>query len=261
MLFLSLFIIIFLPSTTSVALAASSGVSSVIINEIAWMGTTISANDEWLELFNDTISPITLDGWILKSADEKLKINLKGLIPSKGFYLLERTDDTTVPDITADLIYKGALNNTGEDLKLYDSLNNLIDGVACPAKWIAGDNATKQTMEAFQQAQSDNREWQTSENPGGTPKAQNSSGIIIANNPTPTVKSDPIENGSTTEISEGIPLTTSATSTALTASVSQESFGEIKKSDSQFLKVFGLAVLIAALSGIAILMLKRLIRP
>jgi len=113
MLLFSLFVIIFLPSTTSTALAASS---DVIINEIAWMGTTVSANDEWLELFNNTTGPIILDGWILKSADEKLKINLKGVISARGFYLLERTDDTTVPNITADLIYKGALSNTGEDI-------------------------------------------------------------------------------------------------------------------------------------------------
>ena len=236
MLLFSLFVIIFLPSTTSTALAASS---DVIINEIAWMGTTVSANDEWLELFNNTTGPIILDGWILKSADEKLKINLKGVISARGFYLLERTDDTTVPNITADLIYKGALSNTGEDLKLYDNLNNLIDGVACSTKWITGDNATKQTMEAFRQAQDNNREWQTSENSGGTPKAQNSSSIIIVNDPTPIAKS-----------SEEIPLAT------LTANVFQRN---IEKSDSRFLIVFGLAVLIAALSGMAILMLKRLI--
>ena len=236
MLLFSLFVIIFLPSTTSTALAASS---DVIINEIAWMGTTVSANDEWLELFNNTTGPIILDGWILKSADEKLKINLKGVISARGFYLLERTDDTTVPNITADLIYKGALSNTGEDLKLYDNLNNLIDGVACSTKWITGDNATKQTMEAFRQAQDNNREWQTSENFGGTPKAQNSSSMIIVNDPTPIAKS-----------SEEIPLAT------LTANVFQRN---IEKSDSRFLIVFGLAVLIAALSGMAILMLKRLI--
>ena len=236
MLLFSLFVIIFLPSTTSTALAASS---DVIINEIAWMGTTVSANDEWLELFNNTTGPIILDGWILKSADEKLKINLKGVISARGFYLLERTDDTTVPNITADLIYKGALSNTGEDLKLYDNLNNLIDGVACSTKWITGDNATKQTMEAFRQAQDNNREWQTSENSGGTPKAQNSSSMIMVNDPTPIAKS-----------SEEIPLAT------LTANVFQRN---IEKSDSRFLIVFGLAVLIAALSGMAILMLKRLI--
>ena len=250
MLLFSLFVIIFLPSTTSTALAASS---DVIINEIAWMGTTVSANDEWLELFNNTTGPIILDGWILKSADEKLKINLKGVISARGFYLLERTDDTTVPNITADLIYKGALSNTGEDLKLYDNLNNLIDGVACSTKWITGDNATKQTMEAFRQAQDNNREWQTSENSGGTPKAQNSSSMIMVNDPTPIAKSDPIENGAIAKTSEEIPLAASA---ALTANVFQRN---IEKSDSRFLIVFGLAVLIAALSGMAILMLKRLI--
>jgi len=39
-----------------------------------------------------------------------------GFITAHGFYLLERTDDTTVSDIGADQIYTGGLNNNGETL-------------------------------------------------------------------------------------------------------------------------------------------------
>lgn len=147
----------------------------IVINEIAWMGTTSSANDEWIELFNPTDNIVSLDNWILKSVDDKLKINLKEQIPAKGFYLLERTDDTSVPDITANMIYTGALNNNGVDLQLFDNLENLIDEVNCSGGWIAGDNATKQTMEKT------STDWQTSENPGGTPMTQNSASITEEN--------------------------------------------------------------------------------
>jgi len=133
------------------------------------MGTEKSANDEWIELYNDTTSPVSLDGWILKSTIGKLKIDLAGIIPAKGFYLLERTDDNTLPNVNADLIYTGALKNTGENLELYNNLASLTDSANFPEGWPTGDNKTKQTMERV-----DFSQWQTSQTPGGTPKAKNS---------------------------------------------------------------------------------------
>lgn len=144
------------------------GSSDVIINEIAWMGTEKSSNDEWIELYNGSDSSISLDGWMLKSLTGTLKINLKGLIPSKGFYLLERSDDDTLPGIQADLIYTGALKNTGEIIELYNNLVNPIDSVNCSSSWLAGNNETKQTMERIGP-----EEWQTSKDPGGTPGETN----------------------------------------------------------------------------------------
>ena len=181
-LFIFFLSLLFCPGLT---FAASS--SDVVINEIAWMGTTHSANDEWLELKNNTTNQIILDGWSLQSADGKLKIKLKGTISSNGFYLMERTDDTSVPDISADLIYTGSLSNSGMDLKLYDSSNNLIDEVNCTEKWPTGDNATKQTMEKTAAG------WQTSAAPGGTPKAQNSIGGSEVATATKTVATGPIK--------------------------------------------------------------------
>jgi hypothetical protein len=52
-------------------------------------------------------------------------------------------------------------------LELYDNAGNLIDSVDCSSGWVAGDNTTKQAMERIGSS------WQTSENPGGTPKAIN----------------------------------------------------------------------------------------
>ncbi|MBZ9578166.1 lamin tail domain-containing protein [Patescibacteria group bacterium] len=147
---------------------AVQGVSlNVVINEIAWMGTGVSYNDEWIELYNNG-SDINLDGWVLKADDGSPKINLSGIIPAKGFFLLERTDDNTVPEIPADLIYTGALGNSGENLKLYDNSGNIINEVNCSDGWLAGNNETKQTMEKTDSG------WQTSQNPEGTPKSENS---------------------------------------------------------------------------------------
>ncbi len=141
----------------------------VVINEIAWMGTEISHNDEWIELYNNTDENINLDGWILKTADDELEIKLEGTILSKDFFLLERTDDTTLSDFLADLIYTGSLNNGGENLELYNYKEELIDFLEFSDSWPAGDNKTKQTMERINLDS-----WQTSLNSGGTPRAVNS---------------------------------------------------------------------------------------
>ncbi len=151
----------------------------VVINEIAWMGTENSANDEWIELYNNSEKTINLGGWILKTADKTPKINLKGTIPAKGFYLLERTDDETVLDIKADLIYKGSLNNKGEYLKLINLQEKVVDEIDCSSKWFVGDNKTKRTMERINSLflGNDPKNWQTSHNPEGTPKSKNSPGL------------------------------------------------------------------------------------
>jgi hypothetical protein len=142
----------------------------IVINEIAWMGTNTSYSDEWIELYNNTNSSVSLENWALKAIDGTPEINLSGIILANGFFLLERTDDTTIPNITADQIYAGTLSNNGEHLQLFDNQNNLIDEVNCANSWFAGDNANKQTMERVSPILSN---WQTSENPLGTPKTIN----------------------------------------------------------------------------------------
>ncbi|HPA25477.1 MAG TPA: VWA domain-containing protein [bacterium] len=140
----------------------------VIINEVAWMGTTISSSDEWLELRNMTGQDIDLTGWTLNAQDGAPAITLSGTLLANGYFLLERTDETTVPDITADQIYSGALSDSGEVLDLKDNSSNLID-TAGSLPWIAGDGPAKKTME-----RGTGTNWQTSLNVGGTPKAVNS---------------------------------------------------------------------------------------
>lgn len=168
---------LFVPvSTNNEVQAASSG--DVVMNEIAWMGTTVSYNDEWIELYNNTSSDISLDGWTLSSTDGSPSISLSGTIPAKGYFLLERTDDNTVSQVQADLIYSGSLSNSGEVLELRDNQGNLIDTVDA---WYAGDNSSKATMERKDPLEGGtiSNNWQTATdtyNEGlGTPKEKNSS--------------------------------------------------------------------------------------
>jgi len=148
---------------------------AVIINEIAWMGTNEQWQDEWIELYNEIDSDVLIDGWTLKSEDDSLFVELKGIIKSKSYFLLERTDDTTVPDIKADQIYKGNLNNNGAKLILLNN-NDIVEEIDCALGWFAGNNKTKKTMERINAILNgcDQSNWKTSAEKGGTPNAQNS---------------------------------------------------------------------------------------
>jgi PKD repeat protein len=163
--------------------------NEVVINEIAWMGTDVSSADEWLELYNNTGGEIDLTGWTLKAVDGTPEITLSGTIAAHGYFLLERTDDQSVPDVAADQIYTGALGNSGENLELRDGENNLIDSIDCSEDWLAGNNDTKQTMEKT------DSEWQVSLDAGGTPKAQNSSGEEAPPGEEPPAEGEPDAEG------------------------------------------------------------------
>lgn len=121
--------------------------ADVFINEIAWMGTTSSANAEWIELYNSSPSSVILDGWSLIATDGSPSISLSGSLPGSGYFLLERTSDESVPSITAGVIYTGSMSNTGERFQLKDNLGNIEDEVDGTSGWQAGDNVTKQTMQ------------------------------------------------------------------------------------------------------------------
>ncbi|MFS1518553.1 phospholipase D-like domain-containing protein [Bacillus sp. SCS-151] len=155
----------------------------VVVNEIAWMGTTASSSDEWIELYNNSNTTISLEGWTLSSIDGTPSINLNGEILPNGYFLLERTDDNTVSNVMADLVYTGALSNTNEVLELRDAQNNLIDIVD---NWYAGDSSTRATMERIDSTVSASASnWKSSistYNGGlGTPKQTNS---IVTTEPT-----------------------------------------------------------------------------
>ncbi|OGI87781.1 hypothetical protein A2995_00690 [Candidatus Nomurabacteria bacterium RIFCSPLOWO2_01_FULL_33_24] len=138
--------------------------AQVIINEIAWMGNSNSSSDEWIELYNLGGSDIDLTNWTLEATDDSPSITLSGFLPSFNFFLLERTDDSSAPTISADFIYTGALSNDGEHLILKNDLGEIINQIDASTGWLAGDNATKETM------QWDGAVWQTGE---ATPRATN----------------------------------------------------------------------------------------
>jgi hypothetical protein len=148
----------------------------IIFNEIAWMGTEISSNDEWIEIKNISGAEVDLAGWQILDKDGQIQIIFSSgeQFSANGFYLLERTDDNSVPNVLANKIYTGALNDTNETLYLFNKNCELEDEVSANPDWPAGDKSSKRAME-----RKDDLSWQTSANPGGTPKRENSSGYFF----------------------------------------------------------------------------------
>ncbi|HUY69438.1 MAG TPA: lamin tail domain-containing protein [Candidatus Tyrphobacter sp.] len=148
--------------------------ASVIINEVAWMGDTKSANNEWLELRNISNGVIDLAGWRILDSGGKISIPLEGKIPASGYFLLERTDDNSVPAVKADLIYTGSLANNGGNLRVFNNNCGLADEVLDASGWLAGDNSAKRTMERDDAGFG----WHTSTAVGGTPRISNDRAFI-----------------------------------------------------------------------------------
>jgi hypothetical protein len=120
--------------------------NEVIINEIAWAGSIDDSNDEWIELYNNTNSEIDLSGWYIED-DLTTRYDLSGKIPAKGFFIIEKSE-SSISNITADLIVSLSLANTGDSLILKDPSGNIIDSVnTAGAAFPAGSNTTKATME------------------------------------------------------------------------------------------------------------------
>ncbi|MCX6340564.1 MAG: lamin tail domain-containing protein [Candidatus Aureabacteria bacterium] len=142
------------PTATPTTTPPPADPLSVVINEIGWMGTTASFNDEWIELYNNTAAAISLAGWTLRASSGSPYLTLSGTIPSHGYYLLECGDDMTISDIAADKIYQGALSNDGEGLELKDHTGQTIDSANSDGgPWPAGSNEpVKYSMERINPA-------------------------------------------------------------------------------------------------------------
>ncbi len=183
----------------------------VVINEIAWSGTSKNtSSDEWIELYNNTDREINFGGaeWILYSqTDNTPYINLSGIIPARGFYLLERTNDSTIADILADQIYTGDLNNGGEILALSYASTTIDKTAMCGSgsyKWCPAGDYRYRSMERmdYDNAGTEQSNWWynnefirngTASNGNfvyGTPKSRNSANYLMADANTSVVNHD-----------------------------------------------------------------------
>ncbi|MEK7567516.1 MAG: hypothetical protein AAB513_01170 [Patescibacteria group bacterium] len=130
----------------------------LVISEIAWAGMETNFNNEWLEIYNRSNHTVNLNGVSIKSIDGGPDIELSGSIGSHSYYLIERTDDDSVPYVSADLIvpFSGSgpngLGNTGEQLEIIHKMGGIsviIDmtpAVSTCSGWCFGNTSNYGTM-------------------------------------------------------------------------------------------------------------------
>jgi hypothetical protein len=180
LLFFLFFSFLFIPS----AFAQES--SSVLISEIAWMGTPVQEADsaqwwryEWIELYNATLQDVSLEDWTIEfsrdSAD--LTIPLSGTIGAQSHFSIV-SSDKIAPFFNINYqSLAGRMANSGQMILLKDASGTIRESLDFRQGWPAGDNTTKHTMEriSFQGS----AEWTESIAPGGSPGTENTGGMRV----------------------------------------------------------------------------------
>lgn len=158
----------------------------VVINEVAWMGTSVAGVEqnnwwryEWVELYNNGDIVELLNGWTLELYRDTLdfRIPLEGAINPRGYFLVGASDKI----LNLDLNYTnlaGKFVNSGQKIVLKNRAGEIVDEIDARSGWPAGDNETKRTLERVQKG------FQTSADVGGTPRGRNSSGFQKEKPPT-----------------------------------------------------------------------------
>ena len=120
------------------------GSHEVIIHEIAWMGTTAAAGQQWIELYNPGRDAVDLAGWTLRCRDHEFVADLDGVIGPGDSYVLMHEDYPALPGVPVAATFAGQWCSSGERLLLEDAHGRLVDRVH---DWHAGDEATRATMQ------------------------------------------------------------------------------------------------------------------
>ncbi len=115
----------------------------VIFNEIAWSGSSkFCADREWIELYNSSDEPRSLEGWSIDSnaAGITTTVYLSGIIEGKDYYLIS-DPNTFTSFITPDVVLQDNLEiqDTGGTLILKNQGGIIIDEINQNSGWLGGD--------------------------------------------------------------------------------------------------------------------------
>ncbi len=99
----------------------------VVINEIAWSGTSASSTHEWIELFNNLTTTVAITGWELRIGASA--VTLAGVIGPRRTFLLQRSIATFSDGATAQQTASFSLSNSGATLRLVDERTRVVDAL------------------------------------------------------------------------------------------------------------------------------------
>ncbi|MBI4974176.1 lamin tail domain-containing protein [Candidatus Roizmanbacteria bacterium] len=107
----------------------------IVINELMWMGSSLSTADEWIELRNMTDHDIALDNFYMTRFGTPeltmFTIPVGKTITARGYFLISNfaaNASRLINTTTVDYQTTGVnLSNTNLSIKLYDASSNIID--------------------------------------------------------------------------------------------------------------------------------------
>jgi len=112
------------------------GFNNIVINEI--MYNPKSNQPEWIELFNNTQTTISLKGWKIKDNSTTAFISSNNVGINPGSYLVIADDSISPgnqPTFNYLILNLPSLNNGGDQIILIDSTGKTIDSVFYSANW------------------------------------------------------------------------------------------------------------------------------
>jgi signal peptidase I len=179
---------------------------SVVINEVMWMGSTVSSADEWIELRNMTNLFVDVGKWTVENAKDsgtrtvRLPNGVNSIIPANGYLLIAKYPETSANsalNVSVDIVENlSLLDSENGDLILKDNEGNIIDQAEGDI-WPAGslyksmernNDPTTGWHTCLDIACNDTTYWKVEGNNYGTPKNQNlSENDSISLDPSPTL--------------------------------------------------------------------------
>ncbi|HWR00081.1 MAG TPA: lamin tail domain-containing protein [Candidatus Methylomirabilis sp.] len=137
--------------TGDVPVVPSTG--QVVIEEIAWAGSSLSTADEWIELANLGDATATVAGWVLRGAGEggrQIFLPPDAVIAPRSTYLVANypnTDEKSALNVTVDLATTTvSLSNSALGVELVDADGVTVDRAGDGGAPLAGSSSPKATM-------------------------------------------------------------------------------------------------------------------
>lgn len=131
--------------TGTVTVVNISSFDSLVINEIMYAPTP--STNEWFEIYNKTSNPVNLANWKWKDATATVNtITTQAiLIPANGFAVICQDSaavKSAYPNNPGIYIQTGwsSLNNTGDNIVLFNSAGTVIDSITFTSGWGGSTN-------------------------------------------------------------------------------------------------------------------------
>jgi choice-of-anchor B domain-containing protein len=116
----------------------------IVINEVAWMGTSDSRSSRWVELLNRSAAPVALAGWSLGGLDGAPGRPLSGTLGPGELLVLAEASTESTPCLVADgELPEGLLDGATAGLVLRDASGMPVEVLSA---WHAGRSRGAATM-------------------------------------------------------------------------------------------------------------------